>query len=88
VTQRQSPAILQLSDGRRKRALKPTGRAARFFTMLAGVPARLAEAVALWRQSSRDRYSLGNLNDRALRDIGLDRASVEKESPTWFGRLR
>jgi uncharacterized protein YjiS (DUF1127 family) len=56
--------------------------------MLAGVPARLGEAVALWRQSSRDRYSLGSLNDRALRDMGLDRASVENESLTWFGRLR
>ena len=56
--------------------------------MLAGVPARLGEAVALWRQSSRDRYSLGNLNDRALRDIGLDRASVEQESSMWFWRLR
>ena len=56
--------------------------------MLAGVPARLGEAVALWRQSSRDRHWLANLNDRALRDMGLDRATVENESPTWFGRLR
>jgi len=56
--------------------------------MLAGVPARFAEAVASWRRSSRDRHSLRNLNDRALRDMGLDRASVENESPTWFGRLR
>jgi uncharacterized protein YjiS (DUF1127 family) len=56
--------------------------------MLAGVPGRLAGAVALWRQSSRDRHSLGSLNDRALRDIGLDRASVENESLTWFGRLQ
>jgi uncharacterized protein YjiS (DUF1127 family) len=88
VTQRQSPAILQLNDGRRRRALRLTGRAARFFTVLAGVPARLAEAVALWRQSSRDLYSLRSLSDRALRDMGLERASVEDESPTWFGRLR
>ena len=56
--------------------------------MLAGVPARLGEAVALWRQGSRDRDCLAKLNDRALRDMGLDRASVENESPTWFGRLR
>ena len=88
MTQRQSPAILQLNDGRRRRALRLTGRAARFFTVLAGVPARLAEAVALWRQSARDQDSLANLDDRALRDIGLDRASVEQESSMWFWRLR
>ena len=87
VTQHPSPAI-HLRDGRPRRALRPAGRATRFFIMLAGVPARLGEAVALWRQSSRDRHWLANLNDRALRDMGLDRASVENESPTWFGRLR
>ena len=87
MAQPQSPAI-HLRDGRPRRALRPAGRATRFFIMLAGVPARLGEAVALWRQSSRDRHWLANLNDRALRDMGLDRASVENESPTWFGRLR
>ena len=56
--------------------------------MLAGLPGRLAEAVALWRQSARDQDSLVNLNDRALRDIGLDRASIEQESSMCFWRLR
>jgi len=88
VAQHQSPAILQLRDGRLKRALGPAGRAARFFILLAGLPARLAEAVALWRQSARDQDSLANLDDRALRDIGLDRAWVEQESSMWFWRLR
>ena len=88
MTQRQSPAILQLRGGHPGRAPRTAGRASRFFIMLAGVPARLAEAVTSWRRSSRDRHSLRNLNDRALRDMGLDRASVENESPTWFGRLR
>ena len=87
MTQHQSPAI-QLRDGRAKRVLGPAGRATRVFIMLAGVPVRLGEAVALWRQSSRDRYWLANLNDRALRDMGLDRAEVDRESSTWPGRLR
>jgi len=87
VTQHRSPAI-QLRDSLPRRALGPAGRVTRFFIMFAGVLARLGEAVALWRQSSRDRYWLANLNDRALRDMGLDRAAVENESPTWFGRLR
>ena len=88
MTQHPSPAIPQLRDGRLKRALGPAGRAARFFILLAGLPGRLAEAVALWRQSARDQDSLVNLNDRALRDIGLDRSSVERESSMWFWRLR
>ena len=70
------------------RALGPAVRTARLFIMLAGVPARLGEAVALWRQNAHDRRSLASLNERALRDMGLNRAEVENESPTWFGRLR
>jgi uncharacterized protein YjiS (DUF1127 family) len=89
MIQNQFHALLQLRDRRRRqRTFRPPGRTTRFFIMLAGVPARLGEAVALWRQSSRDRRWLANLDDRMLRDMGLDRDEVEQESPTWFGRLR
>jgi uncharacterized protein YjiS (DUF1127 family) len=38
------------------------------------------------RACAHDRRTLAHLDDRALRDIGLDRAWVEHESPVSFWR--
>jgi uncharacterized protein YjiS (DUF1127 family) len=37
-------------------------------------------------QRVHDRHILASLNDRSLRDIGLDRASVDRESTASFWR--
>ncbi|UCH72846.1 MAG: DUF1127 domain-containing protein [Rhodospirillales bacterium] len=41
--------------------------------------------LALWYERSRQRRDLARLDDRLLRDIGLDRATVELEiaKPFW-----
>jgi uncharacterized protein YjiS (DUF1127 family) len=39
-------------------------------------------------ERAHDRRLLASLDDRTLRDIGLDRASVDRESTTSFWRLR
>ena len=49
---------------------------------------RVRETVAqlsLWRERQRSRAVLGGLNDRMLRDIGIDRATAaeESEAPFW-----
>jgi uncharacterized protein YjiS (DUF1127 family) len=39
-----------------------------------------------WQERARERRQLAMLNDRMLRDIGVSRADVERESnkPFWF----
>jgi uncharacterized protein YjiS (DUF1127 family) len=43
-----------------------------------------------WRQLSRDRSELARLSDDCLRDIGLSRADVHRESirPFWDDPLK
>lgn len=43
-----------------------------------------------WRQLNRDRRELARLSDDCLRDIGLSRADVRRESarPFWDDPLR
>jgi uncharacterized protein YjiS (DUF1127 family) len=48
---------------------------------------RWAAHFSAWRQRHRDRQ-LARLDDRSLRDIGIDRARVEDESTVSFWRLR
>ena len=45
----------------------------------------LAEALSEWRERSRQRHTLGRLDDRLLRDMGLTRADVDQEvsKPFW-----
>jgi uncharacterized protein YjiS (DUF1127 family) len=47
--------------------------------------AMLAEALSEWRERSRQRHTLGRLDDRLLRDMGLTRADVDQEvsKPFW-----
>ena len=42
--------------------------------------------LSLWRERARSRAMLGSLDDRMLRDVGIDRATAAEESRTWFWR--
>lgn len=48
----------------------------------------LVRWVERWHARARDRCLLAGFDERTLRDIGLDRASVDRESTTSFWRLR
>jgi uncharacterized protein YjiS (DUF1127 family) len=48
----------------------------------------LVERVISWDERARDRRLLASLDDRMLRDIGIDRGAVENDGTTWFWRLR
>lgn len=64
------------------------GRAARFRTILGRTLVRLVEPVISWDQRRRDRRLLASLDDRALRDIGIDRTTAERDGTTSSWRLR
>jgi len=63
-------------------------RAARLHTILGRTLARSVEHVISWYQGFRDRQLLASLDDRQLRDIGIDRATVGSDSTTSFWLLR
>ncbi|HWG79218.1 MAG TPA: DUF1127 domain-containing protein [Stellaceae bacterium] len=46
--------------------------------------ARLRRAVARWQARIRSRRLLARLDQRMLRDIGIDRARVWQETGKWF----
>jgi uncharacterized protein YjiS (DUF1127 family) len=46
------------------------------------------ERVIAWHRRRPDRRRLARLDDRSLRDIGIERAAVEDESTVSFWRLR
>ncbi len=64
------------------------GRLADFRTIFRRVPVRLVAYVVSWDKCRRDRRLLANLSDRALHDLGIDRATVESDSANPFWRLR
>jgi uncharacterized protein YjiS (DUF1127 family) len=47
----------------------------------------ITRVVSLWHERARQRRHLARLDDRALRDIGVDRASAhfEASKPFWRG---
>jgi uncharacterized protein YjiS (DUF1127 family) len=61
---------------------------ARFRPILGRTLVRLVEHVISWDQRVRDRQVLASLDDRMRRDIGIDRATAERDSTTSFWRLR
>ena len=63
-------------------------RAARSRAMLGRALTRLIELVISWYRDRRDRLRLARLDDRMLRDIGIDRIRVERDSTASFWRLR
>jgi uncharacterized protein YjiS (DUF1127 family) len=46
---------------------------------------RALDLIVEWRARARDRRELASLDDRSLRDMGLDRAAIwaECEKPWW-----
>ena len=46
----------------------------------------LLETVFLWIALARSRRDLASLDDRALRDVGIDRATAAEESSKPFWR--
>ena len=65
-----------------------TGRMVRLRSSLARGLVRLMERVIAWHRRRPDRRRLARLDDRSLRDIGIERAAVEDESTVSFWRLR
>ena len=66
-------------------------RAARAFrvgAILRAALSRLVESVSAWRARARGRRLLASFDDRMLRDIGIDRARVERESSSSFWHCR
>jgi len=59
----------------------PSGRKARSRNFISG----LYSVMVLWRRRARQRRRLGALDDRALTDIGLNRAQARAEAakPFW-----
>ncbi|HEX4570322.1 MAG TPA: DUF1127 domain-containing protein [Dongiaceae bacterium] len=47
---------------------------------------RASDAVQLWRERGRQRRALQNLNDDMLKDIGVSRCDVYRESSKSFWR--
>ena len=47
---------------------------------------RVVEALALWMARARQRRNLLALDDRALRDVGVNRAEAEAEAAKPFWR--
>jgi uncharacterized protein YjiS (DUF1127 family) len=74
-TRRILPLGMQASGARRDRIL---GRLLR----------PLAAGLRAWTAHGRDRIYLASLDDRQLRDMGLDRRMVADESTTKYWRLR
>jgi uncharacterized protein YjiS (DUF1127 family) len=57
----------------------------RFRRIIRSLLARGLNALHTWQQRSRGRHDLLSLSERLLRDIGLNRAVVEREAckPFW-----
>jgi len=60
----------------------------RVCAILGAVLARLVERVIAWHERVRSRRLLASFDDRMLRDIGIDRATIENESTASFWRYR
>ena len=52
------------------------------------MPGRCLAYVSEWRQRDRDRRLLQRFDERALRDLGVERAAVGTEGPIPFWSLQ
>jgi len=59
-----------------------------FWRGVLSAPAKVIDTILLWQERADQRVHLASLDDYALRDIGLSRADVERETslPFWRGR--
>ena len=83
-----SPAVLGSRAGGHERAFTSVVRAARLRIILGRALIRLVESITSWDQCRRDRQLLAILDERTLRDIGIDRAAIGDDSTMSFWRLR
>lgn len=60
--------------------------AAGFAGTLGGAVRRAVGTVLLWQQRARERHALATIDDHGLKDLGLSRADVARESdkPFWL----
>lgn len=54
---------------------------------LVGGVVRMIDLIFLWQERSRGRYRLAQLDDRMLRDIGINRLDALREASKPFWRL-
>jgi len=50
------------------------------------VVGRIVGLLLLWQGRARERHTLAGLDDRMLKDIGLDRADITREADKPFWR--
>ena len=75
--------ITQRSPGVAERLFRPLGRAG---TALADGCARINNRMQTWLDRARQRRALQELNDHVLKDIGISRCDVFRESSKFFWR--
>ncbi len=66
-----NPALLLLNDSPR-------------LPLIAALAVRFAAYVTQWEQRRRSRINLGRLDDRLLRDVGLNRHRADAEVSKYF----
>jgi uncharacterized protein YjiS (DUF1127 family) len=64
------------------------GSSRRLGRTVAGLLIRGGEYVVSWNRRVRDRRLLARCDERVLRDIGIDAATVDSESTVSFWRVR
>jgi uncharacterized protein YjiS (DUF1127 family) len=71
-----------------ERSFAATGRLfrpfARFAASIVGGYLRLSETTSMWRSRLRQRRELQELSDHVLKDIGISRCDVFRESSKYF----
>jgi uncharacterized protein YjiS (DUF1127 family) len=63
-----------------------TGSASTLGATVAKAFTRLVDGIFDWQERARSRRMLAALDDRMLHDIGIDRATAQRESATAFWR--
>ncbi len=76
--------LCQGGQGGISSALRPH-RTGAVFSILSGAVIRVVCALLTWQERANQRRNLASLDDRMLRDIGIDRAAArrEAEKPFW-----
>jgi uncharacterized protein YjiS (DUF1127 family) len=62
------------------------GRRGVLVSIVEGALIRFFDLVLTWRENARTRHALAQLNDQMLSDIGLSRASADREASVPFWR--
>jgi len=57
-----------------------------FAGIVGGAAKRVIDVVLAWQQRARERHALATIDEHGLRDLGLSRADVMRESdkPFWL----